>query len=396
METPEIDQAPEMLEGTVMGAGGGFYEVDVPEEGARREPLLCALGGRLKNPKKERRKFSQPVSVGDRVRVRVLETSGADARGRLLREGFIEEVLPRTSQLSRSRYNKTAQITVANLDQVVVVMAARDPDINPHRLDRFLVLAEANDLKAVVCFNKIDLMKPREQKKELQPFVKLYEKLGYQIILTSAERGKDTGTKELRAALKDHISAFIGSSGVGKSSLVMMVEPKLQLWIGEVMEIGKGRHTTTDVSLHPLARGGYIADTPGVKTVTLLETAGRGFGSLLSRIRADFEPVQIQRLHPHHRAGLRGQSGGRKRRSRRFALRKLPKVVARTGRSGAQLRKRRAPPRGFARRNRGRLEAKGQSFAEGTLGGACASFQWVGVRNVQKITPNGSRSEPRA
>ena len=273
METPETDEAPQMLEGTVMGAGGGFYEVDVPNEGPGREPLLCALGGRLKNPKKERRKFSQPVSVGDRVRVRVLETSGADARGRLLREGFIEEVLPRTSQLSRSRYNKTAQITVANLDQVVIVMAARDPDINPHRLDRFLVLAEANDLKAVVCFNKIDLMKPREQKKELEPFAKLYEKLGYQVILTSAERGKDTGTKELRAALKDHISAFIGSSGVGKSSLVMMVEPKLQLWIGEVMEIGKGRHTTTDVSLHPLARGGYIADTPGVKTVTLLETA---------------------------------------------------------------------------------------------------------------------------
>ena len=269
----EIEDAPAtMIEGIVMGAGGGTYEVDVPSEGDDREPILCALGGRLKNPKKERRRFSQPVSVGDRVRVRVLATSGADARGRLLREGFIEEVLPRTSALGRSRYNKTAQITVANLDQVIVVMAARDPDINPHRLDRFLVLAEANELEAVICFNKIDLMKPREQKKELEPYQQLYEKLGYKVILTSAEKGKDTGTKELRAALKDHISAFIGSSGVGKSSLVMMVQPGLQLWIGEVMDIGKGRHTTTDVSLHPLPRGGYIADTPGVKTVTLLET----------------------------------------------------------------------------------------------------------------------------
>ena len=261
-----------MIEGIVMGAGGGFYEVDVPSEGDDREPLLCALGGRLKNPKKERRKFSQPVSVGDRVRVRALETSGADARGRLLREGFIEEVLPRTSSLGRSRYNKTAQITVANLDQVVVVMAARDPDINPHRLDRFLVLAEANELQTVICFNKIDLIKKRELKQTIEPFVDLYRGLGYQVVLTSAEKGKDTGTKDLRAALKDHISAFIGSSGVGKSSLVMMVQPGLQLWIGEVMEIGKGRHTTTDVSLHPLPRGGYIADTPGVKTVTLLET----------------------------------------------------------------------------------------------------------------------------
>ena len=276
MENIPIDTAenapPAMVEGIVMGAGGGSYEVDVPDEGEDREPLLCALGGRLKNPKKERRRFSQPVSVGDRVRVRGLETSGADARGRLLREGFIEEVLPRTSALGRSRYNKHAQITVANLDQVVIVMAARDPDINPHRLDRFLVLAEANDLDAVICFNKIDLIKARELKQTIEPYVNLYRGLGYQVILTSAEKGKDTGTKELRAALKDHISAFIGSSGVGKSSLVMMVQPGLQLWIGEVMEIGKGRHTTTDVSLHPLPRGGYIADTPGVKTVTLLET----------------------------------------------------------------------------------------------------------------------------
>jgi ribosome biogenesis GTPase len=71
--------------------------------------------------------------------------------------------------------------------------------------------------------------------------------------------------------LKDHISALLGSSGVGKSSLVNAVQPGLHLWVGEVMDMGKGRHTTTDVSLHPLDFGGYIADTPGVKTVVLFE-----------------------------------------------------------------------------------------------------------------------------
>jgi ribosome biogenesis GTPase len=258
----------DLLEGTVMKSGGGVYEVDMPEEGAGRLPFTCQLGGRLK---KGRREFSQPVSVGDRVRVRPLENSGANARGQNLREGFIEELMPRTSQLGRSRYNKTSQVTVANLDQVVIVLASREPDLNPHRLDRFLVLAEANDLRPVVVFNKIDLLKKKEIKKEIEPLEKLYSGLGYPVILTSAEEGIDMGRKALKKELKGHISAFIGSSGVGKSSLVMMIQPKLELWVGEVMDIGKGRHTTTDVTLHPLDGGGYIADTPGVKTVAMLE-----------------------------------------------------------------------------------------------------------------------------
>ncbi len=263
-----VPQCVTLIEGTVMKSAGGVYEVDVPEEGKKRQPLVCALGGRLK---KGRREFSQPVSVGDRVRVRPLETSGGNREGITSREGFIEEVLPRTSQLGRSRYNKTSQVTVANLDQVVIVMASREPDLNPHRLDRFLVLSEANELRAVIVFNKIDLLKKREIKKEIEPLEKLYSGLGYPVVLTSAEEGIDMGRKELKKQLKGHISALIGSSGVGKSSLVMMIQPKLELWVGEVMDIGKGRHTTTDVTLHPLDGGGYIADTPGVKTVALLE-----------------------------------------------------------------------------------------------------------------------------
>jgi ribosome biogenesis GTPase len=180
-------------------------------------------------------------------------------------------VLPRTSVLGRSRFNKTAQVTLANLDQIVIVMAVRQPDLNLHRLDRFLVLAEASDLRAVICFNKIDTLKKRELKSEIGPVVKLYESLGYKCLLTSAEEETEKGIDELVDELEGHISAFIGSSGVGKSSLAMAVHPDLLLWVGEVMDIGKGRHTTTDVSLHPLPEGGYIADTPGIKTVSLLE-----------------------------------------------------------------------------------------------------------------------------
>ncbi|HVF84351.1 MAG TPA: GTPase RsgA, partial [Abditibacteriaceae bacterium] len=174
-----------LLDGTVLRAFSGLYEVDVrapldasvavapPEikKPARKKAakaevvdvaeaktedeqsldvLLCQVSGRLK---KGKRLTAQPVSVGDRVRVRSLETSGMDARGRTLREGYIEEVRPRTSVLARSRFNKANQITVANLDQAVIVMSLREPDLNTHRLDRFLVLAESSELRAVICLN---------------------------------------------------------------------------------------------------------------------------------------------------------------------------------------------------------------------------------------------------
>lgn len=280
----------ELLTGTVVRASGAIYEVDVLCDAAdevsgqdgphgpvanrggrddtpvRHESLACTLRGTLK---RGRRAAAQPVSVGDQVRVRPLAGHGPDARGRRLQEGYIETVLPRRSILGRARYNKTAQVTVANLDQVVIVMSLREPELNTHRLDRFLVLAEAHDLRSVICFNKCDMLSKREFKQEVVPLLKLYSGLGYAAMATSAET--DLGIEEARAALAGHITAVLGSSGVGKSSLVNAIQPGLRLWVGDVMDIGKGRHTTTEVSLHPLDHGGYIADTPGIKTITLLE-----------------------------------------------------------------------------------------------------------------------------
>jgi len=262
---PELDDAAPLLRGTVIKSGGGLYDVDVIGENGH-ETIVCSLRGILK---KGRQIIAQPVSVGDDVAVRPLEATGADARGRRLREGFLIEVLPRRTSLSRARFNKTAQVTMANLDQIVVVMAMREPELNLHRLDRFLILAEASDIGAVICLNKIDFLKKTARKKEIEPVRALYEELGYTVLPVSSET--DEGIEEVRAALKDKISAVLGSSGVGKSSLVNAVQPGLHLWVGDVMEIGKGRHTTTDVSLHPLDFGGYLADTPGIKTVSLFE-----------------------------------------------------------------------------------------------------------------------------
>jgi ribosome biogenesis GTPase len=262
--TPEY--SVEYSIGTIIKAGGGVYEVDVLDD-PLHEPRLCQIRGLFK---KGRREKTQPAVVGDLVKIQDSPSTGEDARGRRLREGLIIEVLPRRTVLARGRHGKALQqITVANLDQVLVIMALREPDLNLHRLDRFLVLAESNELGAIVCLNKIDLVKKRERKKATGPIIELYESLGYRVLCTSAET--DDGIPDLRELLKDKTSALLGSSGVGKSSLAGAIQPGLHLWVGDVMDIGKGRHTTTDVSLHRLDFGGYIVDTPGVKTVSLLE-----------------------------------------------------------------------------------------------------------------------------
>ncbi len=296
----KFEETGELFPGTVLRAvGGGLYDVRIEADPGLLPPLVDTLGAAIENAedgglraqcfvsgklKKGRQLTSQPIAVGDRVMVRPLPGSGSSLSVRRVREGTIEEVLPRQKILGRSRYNKYLQVTVANLDQIVVVMSLRSPELSTHRLDRFLVLAEASDLRAVICINKIDLVAKRSRKKELEPLQKLYEGLGYPVIAVAAE--KDDNIEALRAELKDHISAFIGSSGVGKSSLAMAVQPELQLWVGEVMEIGKGRHTTTEVSLHPLDGGGYIADTPGIKTVTLLEQSEVNLPNCFPEFRA--------------------------------------------------------------------------------------------------------------
>jgi ribosome biogenesis GTPase len=209
--------------------------------------------------------------------------------------------------LARSRFNKANQVTVANLDQVVIVMSLREPELNTHRLDRFLVLAEASELRAVICLNKADMVPKRSLKRETKPLFDLYNGLGYVTLVVSAET--DLGIEELRHELKGHISAVLGSSGVGKSSLVNAVQPGLHLWVGDVMDIGKGRHTTTDVSLHPLDEGGYIADTPGIKTVSLLEREDVNLPQCFPEFRAFESQLPFQQLPAPARTGLRRAAG---------------------------------------------------------------------------------------
>jgi ribosome biogenesis GTPase len=150
-------------------------------------------------------------------------------------------------------------VLIANLDQLVVTFCHGEPPLKRRLLDRFLVIAEQQGVEAIIVVNKADLAPSPSL-----PWRDVYESLGYTILEVSAATGR--GISELRAALEGRISAFVGPSGVGKSSLINQIVPHLELETRAVSEHhGKGRHTTRVATLHALPGGGFLADTPGIR-----------------------------------------------------------------------------------------------------------------------------------
>jgi ribosome biogenesis GTPase len=259
--------ATPLAEGLIVDGSRGQYHVETPAG-----LLLCTIRGRLrkhlvyptsasgrKSVQKIQVKDHDPVAVGDHVRVRV---TGA-------RTGVVEEVLARAGgAITRDdpHPGHGTLRSVAGIDQMIAVFAARDPVPHLRMLDRFLALAEAQELAALVCINKADL--------GIEPWLAerlaVYRVIGYPVLETSAATG--AGLAELRAHLGGRTSAFVGPSGVGKSSLLNAVQPELGLRVSTVSgSTGKGRHTTTGARLVPLdgPEGGYIADTAGIRALGL-------------------------------------------------------------------------------------------------------------------------------
>ena len=239
----------ERLEGRVLRAESGLFLVDV---GEHRVP--CRLRGRIR---KQRLGQVRNVVVGDRV---LVQLTGSEPRPEA--EGVIEELLPRDNHLSRASAERSSrqQVLMANLDRVFVVMAAAQPDFNARLLDRFLVAVAHQDLDGVIVLNKCDLA----DAPGLTAMVLPYRAAGYPVILTSAETGE--GVERLARSMAGRVSLFLGPSGAGKSSLLSRVQPGLELSVRTVSEAtGKGRHTTSATELHALDRGGWVADSPGVR-----------------------------------------------------------------------------------------------------------------------------------
>ncbi|MFN2224332.1 MAG: ribosome small subunit-dependent GTPase A [Candidatus Promineifilaceae bacterium] len=237
-------------------AQSGFFTVETSDG----RLVVCQIPGRLKQEKQD----TALVAAGDRVTIRV----NADG------SGLIESVADRRSVLSRARpapdkrsiLSDQEHVLVANPDQVILVFSIRQPRPSLRKLDRFLVVTEMNELPAVICVNKVDLVEPGQAREAFA----LYEEIGYQVLYTSAKSGQ--GIDALRDLLQGRISVLAGSSGVGKSSLLNAIQPDLGLRVREVSEATeKGLHTTRHVELVPLDIGGYVADTPGIRALALFD-----------------------------------------------------------------------------------------------------------------------------
>lgn len=242
----EIADGP-LHSGRVLSGTGGVWQVR-DDQGRIRD---ASLRGRLKLVSDSGVK----LSVGDNVKL--IEGERGDG-------WMITQIDPRTTQLARREPGGRAgeRVVVANLDQVVVVFAAANPEPHPRMLDRFLVIAEANSLASRIVINKSELAPEQATRARFAD----YEAAGYPVHFTSVVNS--TGLDQLHVAFDGQTSALSGPSGVGKSSLMNALYPGLNLRVGEISEsVNKGRHTTVGAVMHPLPGGGYVADTPGLREV---------------------------------------------------------------------------------------------------------------------------------
>lgn len=240
------------MQGTVVKSAGSVYTVSL-ENGTLAE---CRVKGnfRLKGIKS-----TNPVAVGDIVKTLLRDDGTA----------YITEIMPRKNYIVRkaSNLSKQSHILAANLDLCFLIVTISHPTTSTTFIDRFLASAQAYRVPVILVFNKVDLYTPDEQE-ELQYLTALYKSIGYQCLITSAE--KSIGIESLKDTMRGKVTLLAGNSGVGKSSLINAISPETSAKVGEISRThDTGMHTTTYTQMFELMPGSFIVDTPGVK----------GFGS---------------------------------------------------------------------------------------------------------------------
>ena len=233
-------------------------------DGQGDKEIRCYLRGKLKLEaewKKEKLLYTDLIVVGDYVEFELNEDG----------TGVIEKIPERKNYLSRKapfikgvseKGKRFEQIIAANVDYTFCVVSIDKPKFNNRALDRMLVTAESCETTPIIVINKYDLVK----KKKRDFWNELYTTLGYKVIRSSTVTGQ--GIDEIKELIKGKTSVFIGHSGVGKSSILNQLDPRINQKVGEVSEVwNKGRHTTVTARLFKLDENTFVIDTPGVREI---------------------------------------------------------------------------------------------------------------------------------
>ena len=230
--------------GKIVKGIAGFYYVDIDDIGVYQ----CRARGIFRNQN------VKPL-IGDNVRIEV--THEEDMEGNVL------EILPRKNALIRP--------TVSNIDQAFVVFSVAHPEPNLNLLDRFLIAVMSKEIEAIICFNKIDLLDKRDNE-----VLSIYKNAGYKVMTISALKGENGDKKaminELENQMKGKTTVFAGPSGVGKSTIINLIQEHTYMEIGSISDkIKRGKHTTRHVNLIPIDHHSYVVDTPGFSSLQLDE-----------------------------------------------------------------------------------------------------------------------------
>ena len=248
------------MKGLVIKNTGSWYVVKIDDGSI----VNCKIKGnfRLKGIR-----TTNPVAVGDMVEVAVKDDAS-----------YIIGIEPRRNYIIRkaSNLSKESQILASNIDQALLIVTLKEPVTNTTFIDRFLATAEAYNVPVVIVINKVDLLSDADDHDYLEAVKSLYDIIGYKVIKMNALAGD--GLEELQQALAGKVTLLSGNSGVGKSSIINLVLPGLNLKTGNVSESHHtGMHTTTFSEMFDLPGGGSVIDTPGVK----------GFGTI------DFDKAEV-------------------------------------------------------------------------------------------------------
>lgn len=250
----------------VKNAGSNYLLAHLPQW----DPFPAVLRGRIRLKGSG---ITNPVAVGDKVRYSVDEKDG---------KAVIDEILPRKNYVIRRSTNlsRQAHIIAANVDMAYLVVSLYFPEVKLPFLDRMLVTCEVYGIPVTIVLAKTDMYRDVAQE-SIDAFHGIYEGAGYKVVDTSAVTGE--GIDLIRKACEGRVNLFSGESGVGKSSLIKALDPSLNPKTGEISEAHlQGKHTTSLYEMYPLATGGFVIDSPGL----------RGFGLV------DLEKEEIAKYFP--------------------------------------------------------------------------------------------------